>query len=159
MKRKIAAFMSAIVLIVISTGQCQLTIGSGGQKATTVPTDYFQSVGGAFGKAWIDNFLAISGPPVQTANNTSLWTWGDMPIGKKLVNGRLVPEDNNRTVTIRARDWLGETPLGAPVYLNSSYNAGIQSPFSDMYLSDDPWIRAQQLERVVSTPAGYQPAS
>jgi hypothetical protein len=158
-KRKFAAYTLAVILAFISIGQCQLAIGSGGQRISAVPVDYFQSVGGTFGKEWIDNFLARSDPPVQTSNNTSLWTWGDTPIGKTQVNGRLVPTDGNGTVTIRARDWLGETPLGAPAYLNSSYNTGFQSPFSDMYLSDDPWIRAQQLETVVRTPTNYQPAS
>lgn len=159
MKREIVVLMLLIVLIVISAGQGQLTIGSGGQMRSVVAVNHFQNVGGEFGRAWIDNFLARSDPPVQTANNTSLWTWGDMPVGKTLVNGRLVPTDGNGSVTIRSKDWMGETPLGVPVYLNSSYNTGFQSPFSDMYLSDDPWIRAQQLETVVRTPTNYQPAS
>jgi hypothetical protein len=153
MKRKLVVYMSAIVLLVISAGQGQLVLGSAGQSST----GYFQSVGGEFGKAWIDNFLAASGPPVQAANNTSLWTWGDMPVGKTVVNGKLVPTDGNGTVTTRAQDWMGDTPLGAPVSLNRSYNIGLQAPLSDMYLSDDPWIRAQQLGAVVRTPLRYQP--
>lgn len=154
MKRKLVVYMSAVVLIVISACQGQIVIGAAGQGSS----GDFQNVGGEFGKAWINNFLAISGPPVQTANNTSLWTWGDMPVGKALVNGTLVPADGNGTVISRARDWMGDTPLGAPLYLNDSYRTGIQSPFSDMYLSDDPWIRAQQLGTVVRTPLNYQPA-
>jgi hypothetical protein len=153
-KRKLIVYVSAIVLIVISAGQGQLVLGSAGESST----ERFQSVGGEFGKAWINNFLATSRPPVQTTNNTSLWTWGNMPVGKILVNGKLVPADNNGTVITRAQDWMGETPLSAPVSLNRSYNIGLQSPLSDLYLSDDPWIRAQQLGTVVRTPLNYQPA-
>lgn len=158
MELKLAACASAIVLIVVSVGQCQLVLGSGDRTIEDIPANYFQGVGGEFGKTWINNFLAQSSPPVQTTNNTSLWTWGDLPVGKTLVNGRLVPTDRNGTVTIRARDWMGDTLLVAPVYLNSSYNTRVQSPLSDMYLSDDPWIRAQQLGMIVQTSPGYQPA-
>src|SRR5512138_3373588 len=79
-KRKLIVYISAIVLIVISAGQGQLVLGSAGESST----ERFQSVGGEFGKAWINNFLAANGPSVQTTNNTSLWTWGDMPVGKTL---------------------------------------------------------------------------
>ncbi|MDM7911830.1 MAG: hypothetical protein QUS09_01915 [Methanotrichaceae archaeon] len=155
MKRKLIIYILAVVLIVIiSAGQGQLVLGSAGESST----GRFQSVGGEFGKAWINNFLATSGPPVQRTNNTSLWTWGDAPVGKTVVNGRLVPTDSNGTTITRAQDWMGDTPLAAPVTLNRSYNIGIQSPLSDMYLSDDPWIRAQQLGTVVRTPLNYQPA-
>lgn len=158
---KLAVYISSIVLIVASAchvSQCQLILGSGDSATEEVPANYFQGVGGEFGKAWISNFLAQSGPPVQTTNNTSLWTWGGMPVGKTLVNGTLAPAAGNGTVTIGARDWMGETPLGTPVYLNSSYNIGIHAPLSDMYLSDDPWIRAQQLGMIVKTSPSYQPA-
>jgi hypothetical protein len=153
-KCKLIIYVLGVVLIFISAGQGQLVLGSAGESST----GNFQSVGGEFGKAWINNFLATSGPPVQTTNNTSLWTWGDMPVGKTLVNGKLVPADNNGTVITRATDWMGDMPLGAPISLNGSYNTGLQSPLSDMYLSDDPWIRAQQLGTVVRTPLNYQPA-
>ncbi len=155
---KIVVYVLAIVSIVILSGQAQLILGSGDLTVEETPANYFQGVGGEFGKAWINNFLAQSSPPVQTTNNTSLWTWGDMPVGKTLVNGRLVPTDSNGTVTVRARDWMGDTLLVAPVYLNGSYNTGIQAPLSDMYLSDDPWIRAQQLGMIVQTSPRYQPA-
>ncbi len=158
MELKLALYVFAIVLIVIPVSQCQLILGSGDRTVEEIPANYFRGVGGEFGKSWINNFLAQSGPPVQTTNNTSLWTWGDMPVGKTLVNGKLVPIDDNGTVTIRARDWMGETPLGVPVYLNSSYNTRVQAPLSDMYLSDDPWIRAQQLGMIVQTSPSYQPA-
>ncbi len=158
MELKLAVCTLAIVLIVILVSQGQLTLGSGDRTIEEIPPNYFHGVGGEFGKAWINNFLAQSGPPVQTTNNTSLWTWGDLPVGKTLVNGRLVPTDRNGTVTIRARDWMGDALIVAPVYLNSSYNTGIQAPLSDMYLSDDPWIRAQQLGMIVQTSPSYQPA-
>ena len=103
MKRKLIVYISAIVLIVISAGQGQLVLGSAGESST----ERFQSVGGEFGKAWINNFLATNRPSVQTTNNTSLWTWGDMPVGKTLVNGKLVPADSNGTVITRAQDWMG----------------------------------------------------
>ncbi|NPV63283.1 MAG: hypothetical protein HPY61_11790 [Methanotrichaceae archaeon] len=129
----------------------QLDQGSG-----RAVSPYYQSVGGDFGKVWIQNFLAQSRPPVQTSNNTSLWNWGGSPIDKTIVDGRLVPKDESGTVTIRALDWLGERPLGEPVYLNSSYNLGMAAPMSPLYLSDDPWIRAQQLGTVVRTTTSYQ---
>jgi hypothetical protein len=128
-KRKLVIYMSAIVLIVISAGQGQLVLGSAGESST----ERFQSVGGEFGKAWINNFLATSGPPVQTANNTSLWTWETCLLAK-LGKRKLVPTDGNGTVLPGLQDWIGDTPLETPVSLNRSYNIGLQSPLSDMYL-------------------------
>jgi len=146
-----------IILSALALGLILPTLGQMDQEGSSAVPSYFQSVGGGFGKAWIENFLAQSPSPVQTSNNTSLWNWGGAPVDKTVVNGKLVPKDESGTVTIRAADWLGERPLGEPVYLNSSYNLGTAAPMSPLYLSDDPWIRAQQLETVVRTTTSYQP--
>ncbi len=139
--------LAAVLLITHAAGQ--ITMGAAGGNAS-----HYQGVGGDFGRAWLQNFLIQNPPPANTSENNSLWNWGGAPVDKMLVNGKLVPK-NNRTVNIIAQDWMGETPLGKPVYLNSSYNLGAAAPLSPSYLSDDPWIRAQQLETVVVTPQGY----
>jgi hypothetical protein len=146
---QLTALALAFGIILPATGQVN-------QEGSLTVSPYYQSVGGDFGKVWIQNFLAQSRPPVQTSNNTSLWDWGGSPIDKTIVDGRIVSKDETGAVTIRALDWLGERPLGEPVYLNSSYNLGTAAPLSPLYLSDDPWIRAQQLGTVVRTTTSYQ---
>jgi hypothetical protein len=122
----------------------------------------FQSVGGEFGRAWINNFLAQNQKPPEEDLKNNLWNWGTAPKGKKLVGGKLVDAVSDTTVKVNATNWLGDTRYWAnPIYLNgtSPYGnyAGSASggmPLSPLFLSDDPWVLAQQLERPVLTPDG-----
>ncbi len=143
--------LTAISMVISAEGQLAIGASAGnvGNNA-----GHYQNVGGDFGRAWIKSFQAQNPPSVQTSQNNSLWNWGGAPVDKILVNGALVPKSNVTPIVILG-DWIGETSLWRPVYLNSSYNLGAASPLSPSYLSDDPWIRAQQLETVVVTPANY----
>lgn len=135
-------------------------------------TNQFQSVGGDFGKTWISNFLAQNRPTTSTTNENlknDLWSWGNKPKGKTLVNGKLVDSTNSTTKVNYSANWLGDRPIGRPIYFNSSSpygNYGLNpdnanlvnpAPLTPMALSDDPWILAQQLELPVMAPVGYYP--
>ncbi|ABK14944.1 MAG: hypothetical protein H5T42_00450 [Methanothrix sp.] len=115
-----------------------------------------QQVGGEFGRAWLQNFLRYNEPPVETDQVNDLWSWGGAPKGKRIVGGKLVPDMTVNYTNITS-DWLGEMPLGTIVNLNGSRYATLKEglPLSPLYLSDDPWVRAQQLGTIVRTPTDY----
>ena len=76
-----------------------------------------------------------------------------MPKGKELVDGQLVENVHDGMVVINGSDWMGIVPRDPPLYLNnSSNNSESLSPF---FLSDDPWVRAQQLGQAVRTTSAY----
>jgi hypothetical protein len=66
----------------------------------------FQEVGGDFGRAWIDDFLAENPRSSAQDNNSTLWGWGTMPKGKVLMGGKLVDAPNS-TWLYNATDWMG----------------------------------------------------
>lgn len=115
-----------------------------------------QQVSGEFGRAWLQNFLRYNEPPVERDQVNDLWSWGGAPKGKKIVGGKLVPDTTVNYTNITS-DWLGEMPLGTIVNLNGSRYATMKEglPLSPLYLSDDPWVRAQQLGSIVRTPTDY----
>lgn len=115
-----------------------------------------QQVGGEFGRAWLQNFLRYNEPPVEADQVNDLWSWGGAPKGKKVVGGKLVPDMTVNYTNITS-DWLGEMPFGTIVNLNESKYATLEEglPLSPLYLSDDPWVRAQQLGAIVRTSRGY----
>lgn len=130
-------------------------------------TNQFQRVGGDFGQSWISDFKAQNRPAASENLTNDLWNWGNVPKGKTVVDGKLVDSTNKTAKVNYTANWLGDIPIGMPVYFNSSspygnygrnpYN-GTEvntAPFTPMSLSDDPWILAQQLERPVSAPKGY----
>jgi hypothetical protein len=145
-----------------------LTAGSGSSDAGAA----FQSVGGDFGKSWISEFQAQNKEEKNESDDlkNSLWSWGGAPKGKKLVNGKLVdyPYYNWYLYNL-SMNWLGDTAyLGDPVYMNNTslgyygynYTSGKYeaAPLSPLYLSDDPWVLAQQLGRpVISDNQVYYP--
>lgn len=130
-------------------------------------TNQFQSVGGDFGKSWISDFKAQNQHAADENLTNDLWNWGKTPKGKMIMGGKPV-DSTNKTYNINyTANWLGDIPVGSPVYFNSSSPYGnygrdangnfVPAPLSPMSLSDDPWILAQQLERPVVMPAGYYP--
>lgn len=132
-------------------------------------TNQFQSVGGDFGKSWISDFKSQNRPTASENLTNNLWSWGNAPKGKTVVDGKLVDSTNKTAKINYTANWLGDIPIGNPVYFNSSSPYGYYgqdpnnpkfvnaAPFTPLSLSDDPWILAQQLERPVSAPAGYYP--
>ncbi|HWQ19455.1 MAG TPA: hypothetical protein VN455_06715 [Methanotrichaceae archaeon] len=122
----------------------------------------FQSVGGDFGKSWINNFMAQNQPaPAQTQNlKNDLWSWGSAPKGSTIVGGKLTANTNTTSAVNISANWLGDSsmPMQKPLILNSSSpygNYGVAgAPLTPQYLSDDPWVLAQQLDRPVVTSSG-----
>jgi hypothetical protein len=126
-------------------------------------------VGGEFGQSWIKDFKEQNTPAPSKDLKKDLWSWGGKPKGKALTGGgKLVDAINNTTTINTSANWLGDTSaLKNPVYMNSSSPYGNygtstdaqtgkilpnSAPLSPMFLSDDPWVMAQQLGRPVITP-------
>jgi hypothetical protein len=166
-----AIFAMIIIFALCASAFAQgLTAGSG----SSGQSEKFQSVGGDFGRSWISEFKAQNNE-TEKANQSDdkandLWSWGNSPKGKKLVNGKLVDAPYyNWSLYNLSTNWLGDTSyLGNPIYMNSSspgyygYNTTsgtyVSAPLSPQYLSDDPWVLAQQLGRpVVSDNQVYYP--
>ncbi|HQF16624.1 MAG TPA: hypothetical protein PLI05_06105 [Methanotrichaceae archaeon] len=124
------------------------------QAGVVVPVTGAQPVGGEFAQGWLEEFLKYNEPPTKSEKNMQLWNWGNIPKGKTLKDGKLVDDDRTYNLTNISADWLGERPLGQPVWLNRS-NYDSAAVLSPLYLSDDPWIRAQQLGQVIRTPRNY----
>lgn len=124
-----------------------------------VPISDAQTVGGDYGREWLNTFFIYNDKPVTSDPVNDLWNWGGVPKGKLLEGGKLIDDLRYINRTNITGDWLGERPLGAPVQLNLSRYAGLADglPLSPLYLSDDPWVRAQQLGTVVRTPPGDYP--
>jgi hypothetical protein len=121
-----------VIAVALSlSGLCLLALG-----------EPVQFVGGEYARSWLNNFMAYNEPPVKADMTNDLWTWGGVPQGKAVVDGRLVSLNNTTTIINRSGDWLGETPLTKPTWIGPSNPSSV---FSPLYLSSDPWIRAQQL--------------
>lgn len=142
-----------IVLIAVFTSSLLL------MSSSAQLTNQFQGVGGDFGKSWISNFKAQNQQAASENLTNDLWSWGNTPKGKMLVGGKLVDSTNRTNKVNFTVNWLGDIPIGNPVYFNSSSPYGNYgrnqsgkydlAPLTPMALSDDPWILAQQLERPV----------
>ena len=154
------AAIAMIILLAICASAFAQSVTTAGDSSGQSST--FQSVGGDFGRSWISEFKDQNKPANDSENlKNDLWSWGSTPKGKKMVNGKLVDAPYyNWTLYNISRNWLGDTSyLGNPVYMNNSslgyygynYTSGeyVAAPLSPLYLSDDPWVLAQQLERPV----------
>lgn len=151
----IMAFIRMLVHILVIALVAGVVVAQTTSNEAFVPVSG-QQVGGEFGRAWLQNFLRYNEPPVEADQVNDLWSWGGSPKGKKIVGGKLVP-DMTVNYTNLTSDWLGEMPLGTIVNLNGSKYATLKEglPLSPLYLSDDPWVRAQQLGAIVRTPTDY----
>ncbi|HWQ18690.1 MAG TPA: hypothetical protein VN455_02860 [Methanotrichaceae archaeon] len=91
------AFMMIIFLVLYFTGSTQLVvIGSG--------LDKVQSVGGDFGRIWLNSSHVQKAVPEARDSNSSLWDWGVVPKGKVLTGGSPVDQQNITGTT--STDWL-----------------------------------------------------
>lgn len=103
--------------LAISLALCLLLAVASSQST---PPQY-QSVSGEFAQKWIKDFQKENGklPPEtedpQTGKNSSddgsdLWSWGNAPLGSKIVDGNLVTDPNYlRPLLNMSSDWMGET--------------------------------------------------
>jgi hypothetical protein len=115
----------------------------------------YQSVGGDFGRSWVNNFMAQNQPAPEQNLKKDLWSWGGAPKGSTLIGGKLVPNANKTSTVNVSANWLGDTSMEKPIVLNSTTPYGnygtTGAPLTPSFLSDDPWVLAQQLGRPVVT--------
>lgn len=71
-------------------------------------TDRFQSVGGDYGRGWLNNF-ADQSDDTSDDYSSGLWTWGGAPKGSMIEGGHLVPDPYSiwRSMNLSS-GWLGE---------------------------------------------------
>ncbi|KUK44379.1 MAG: hypothetical protein WCY97_08355 [Methanothrix sp.] len=109
------------------------------------------SVGGDFGISWLKNLP--SPPKTSIDDGGGLWSWGGAPSGMTVVNGSLVPEDDdNDEIDLADIEWLWTELRGPPVMLNKT-----RGPMDFLYpfYSDDPWFLSQHYERLILVPEDY----
>ncbi len=104
----------------------------------------FQSVSGDFGRSWLSNFMKENPKPAENKSG-DLWSWGGIPKGSMLLNGKLVSVPNTTKLANNSGNWLGETYTdpytGKPVYDNRpvfpepDYGSNLPPVFN----SNDPW--------------------
>jgi hypothetical protein len=144
-------YLVIISLLAICLAAQAQSLGSGGG------TEHFQEVGGDYGRSILNNFKAQAPQPAEKNVSDDFWSWGAVPKGKAVVNGKLVDATTVPVVNWSA-NWMGDMTNMQPIYLNGSSPYGNYgqtngnynpSPLTPMALSDDPWILAQQLERPV----------
>jgi hypothetical protein len=103
-------------------------------------------VGGSFGANW----LATSGNKEIYPNATGLWSWGQIPLGTMLQNGKLISTGNSGDTVLINPAFSNGNPN--PIIGNRSLNAAQFSPhgltaadLASPYLSEDPWAVAQSM--------------
>lgn len=108
------------------------------------------SVGGDYGAAW----LASQPERIPTDDGNGLWGWGGTPSGMKVVNGSLVPEDEDEEIDYDDIGWLGTEFQGNPVKLDLNNLTG-SVDFLYPFYSKDPWVLSQHYEIPILVPADY----
>ncbi len=106
----------------------------------------YQDVGEDFGTAWLEEHGSQPVSVLEAQN--SLWDWGNVPKGYKILNGTLYPPGYGPTVYY-------PTLMAAldPIVLNNTMVANYISPnlqTSTPYYQD-PWLLAQLSGRPVVT--------
>lgn len=93
--------------------------------------DKIQSVGGDFGRSWIDAYLAQNPKPAAEGGEGNLSSWGGEPKGNASVGSNLF--NQQKATTPPVQEWLGiTTPLGIEndTKNNSLSEARKEIPFS-----------------------------
>jgi hypothetical protein len=107
-------------------------------------------VGGSFGQNWI----ATSGNKNIYSNATGLWSWGQIPLGNIMQNGKLVSTGDQGTTELIYPAF----PEGAQNLIigNKSINAPQNGPrgltqtqLNSPYLQEDPWVLAQSINQPI----------
>ncbi len=93
------------------------------------PASRFESVGGDFGRTWLNNFMVQNPKPAEN-NSSGLWNWGSAPKGRTVMNGKMVPDPYYIWKSLNyTKGWLGEAYVdpktGYPVYAFIDPNTGM----------------------------------
>ena len=109
-------------------------------------------VGGDFGISWLKNLPYH--PTTSADDGGGLWSWGGAPTGMKVVNGSLVPDEDNDSdeIDLADIDWLWTQLRGPPLKLNKSEGS---VDFLYPLYSDDPWFLSQHYESPILFPEDY----
>ncbi len=136
----------------------------------------FQSVGGDFGRTWLNNFQAQNPAPAENVSKSNgLWSWGGAPKGRSVINGQLMNNPYYYWQSLNlSYGWLGQAYVdnktgypvfafvdpytgspdyfymdpktGGPVYVNSGSAWG-----------SDNGVSANNVPPWISNPSGYTP--
>jgi hypothetical protein len=113
-------------------------------------------VGGNFGASW----LASNGNKGIIPNATGLWSWGQIPLGNILKDGKLVSTGNSGDSVLiypafsngDMNPIIGNKSLNAPQYSPRGLKA---SDVASPYLSADPWVAAQTIGQPILSQTMY----
>lgn len=101
-------------------------------------------VGGSFGANWI---ASTGNKNIFNANVTGLWSWGMVPLGNMLQNGKLVSTGDAGGTLIYPDFVTNPTVLVGNKSLSAPQNnpRGLtQAELTSPYLQQDPWSFAQE---------------
>ncbi len=107
--------VSHIVLLLFALSA--LLIASNAQQS-----GQYQSVGGDFGRTWLNDFKAQNPAPAEnTSKNNNLWSWGSAPKGRSIINGQLMADPYYYWQSLNlSGGWLGQAYVdnktGYPVF-------------------------------------------
>jgi hypothetical protein len=105
------------------------------------------NVGGDYGRSWLNENKNATQSSNVTKNDSDLWSWGSVPKGQMLVDGKLeVIGDRMYFAPAFALDMIGVSPVKFNSTLNKTSPQDMLSPF----IISDPWFDAQSRGRPVS---------
>lgn len=101
-----------IIFLVLSTLLMAAYAQSSGQ---------YQSVGGDFGRTWLNDFKTQNPTPAKNDSSNSLWNWGGAPKGRSVINGQLMNDPYYYWKSLNLTyGWLGQAYVdkntGYPVF-------------------------------------------
>jgi hypothetical protein len=128
--------------------------------------DRFQSVSGDSARSYLTDLQAEKSKPAEE-KDSSLWTWGSAPRGRKIVDGKLAADPYYIWKSLNyTQGWLGETYVdpttGYPVYSYIDPSTGMVQNFyvdpttgGPVYINKYPGAGAQFYD---SIPSSYLPS-
>jgi hypothetical protein len=107
----------------------------------------YTQISGSYGETW----LAESGNKdviEQQPSNQGLWSWGAIPKGRSLSNGKLMPAVPGTLI------YPAFPSSDNPIVINGitasqAMSGNNSTQLSDPYISEDPWFVAQTSDRPV----------
>jgi len=96
-----------------------------------IGAEKIQSVGGDFGRAWLDNYQAQNPKPTAQDSEANLSSWGGVPKGNISEGNNLL--NSQSTTNTLSQDWLGTTTIlgNSSPLKNDTINGTAKSiPFS-----------------------------
>ena len=107
-----------------------------------------QSVGGDFGRAWLDNYQAQNPKPTAQGSEDNLSSWGGAPKGNASVGNNLLNSRN--TTNTLSQDWLGTTTIlgNSSPLKNESIPFTISKTYSPIHQMDASFNQTLQVPQL-----------